>query len=348
MQSKLFSHLIEWLQNEKTFVCYQLPQSNQIICLLQQNSKVYFHSDWQQNGFVMAPFDNNQKSVFIPVSESQRFTFHREECPQQTHDSKKISFSQSERNSHLKLVEKSINFIKSGQAQKVVISRKQLLPMTSVEKTAQLFLQLISHYQEAMVYFWHHPAVGIWMGASPERLVTTHGKHFETMALAGTQRYQESINWTEKEKIEQQLVTDYITHQLQPITLQIEISETFTKKAGPLAHLCTQINGHLKDNFSIKNLVKQLHPTPAVCGTPKEKAFDFIINNEGYQREFYTGYLGVVDTISTELFVNLRCLSIHNNHATLYIGGGITAESNPVREWEETMEKAEVLGKFIH
>ena len=114
--------------------------------------------------------------------------------------------------------------------------------------------------------------------------------------------------------------------------------------------------------MKLDNLINKLHPTPAVCGLPKEEAKDFILKNEGYHREFYTGFLGelnmpaeegIKDNKSTSLFVNLRCMKIQphskggNNSAIVYIGGGITKDSDPENEWKETVAKSEVMKKVL-
>jgi isochorismate synthase len=77
-------------------------------------------------------------------------------------------------------------------------------------------------------------------------------------------------------------------------------------------------------------VISVLHPTPAVCGLPKQEAKDFILENEG-TTEYYTGFLGELnkegfnkDTLKSDLYVNLRCMKIKDNQAHLYMGCGIT------------------------
>ena len=99
-------------------------------------------------------------------------------------------------------------------------------------------------------------------------------------------------------------------------------------------------------NASIKDFVSSLHPTPAVCGLPMKAAKDFIIKNEGYNREFYTGFLGALnfENEKTELFVNLRCMQyVENKKLALYVGGGITKDSNATLEWDETENKTKTM-----
>ena len=114
------------------------------------------------------------------------------------------------------------------------------------------------------------------------------------------------------------------------------------------------IQGIIDKKTNLNDLVLLLHPTPAVGGLPKIKAINFINFIEGYNREFYAGYLGEIgynDNSKTDLYVNLRCMKIQKNkdnfEANLYIGCGITKDSIPENEWFETVNKAMTLKNVI-
>jgi isochorismate synthase len=215
--------------------------------------------------------------------------------------------------------------------------------------------------------------VGLWLGATPETLVNIDGQRLTTMSLAGTQKFNGTldVNWTPKELNEQQLVTDFILKQLESSNLK---SQTInlkpeTIKAGNLVHLKTSVSATFNSKINFKQLLTNLHPTPAVCGLPKDAAKQFILKNENYNREFYTGFLGEINikmsttrnnnsrnvennayaTVKTvsNLFVNLRCMQISNQEAIIYVGGGITKDSNAEAEWEETVQKALVMKKVL-
>ena len=135
-------------------------------------------------------------------------------------------------------------------------------------------------------------------------------------------------------------------------------------------HLRNQITGILdKEKASLKHVIQQLHPTPAVCGLPKSTAKKFILENENYNREFYTGFLGELnfkerihrnpkkrnvenmafDSVKnvSRLFVNLRCMQLLENTAKIYVGGGITKDSIPINEWTETVNKSATIKKGL-
>ena len=100
-------------------------------------------------------------------------------------------------------------------------------------------------------------------------------------------------------------------------------------------------------------MIRILHPTPAVCGFSREIAREFIIENENYNRSFYTGFLGELnlqnfnkDKKKSALFVNLRCMKIENNKVSIFVGGGITKGSNAEKEWQETVFKSKTM-KYV-
>ena len=106
--------------------------------------------------------------------------------------------------------------------------------------------------------------------------------------------------------------------------------------------------------FSLPNpeklgdVLQLLHPTPAVCGLPKEEAYHFIIENEGYDRSYYSGFIGWLDPKGkTDLYVNLRCMNILPQTFTLYAGGGLLAASQLEEEWQETEDKLDTMRRIV-
>jgi isochorismate synthase len=138
------------------------------------------------------------------------------------------------------------------------------------------------------------------------------------------------------------------------MTSEISVSNPYTLKAGGIIHIKTDIKGALKKESGLKEVIAILHPTPAVCGLPKRITKDFILNNEGYNREYYSGFLGEInrDFVSkennTDLFVNLRCMQISDNKVFIYVGGGITKDSIPEKEWNETVNKSMTIKKVLN
>ena len=177
------------------------------------------------------------------------------------------------------------------------------------------------------------------------------------MSLAGTQKATgdnpiKSAAWTQKEIEEQALVSRYIVSCFKKIRLrEYEEHGPKTVLAGNLLHLRSDFRINMQetgfpDLGSI--MLDLLHPTSAVCGMPRREAHDFLQEFEGFDRSFYSGFLGPVNIHgSTSIYVNLRTASLHDNQATLYAGAGVTEDSDPEKEWEETELKCQIIGKFI-
>ncbi len=186
----------------------------------------------------------------------------------------------------------------------------------------------------------------IWIGATPEVLLTANNGIFLTNALAGTKTIHSDTAFGTKEKEEQEHVKNYIIDLLKDNHAEaIEISEVKELNTGNLMHLINEITFKTSDPLKV---IKNLHPTPAVCGTPFKQASNFINENETFDREFYSGYLGpVYKNAEFSFWVNLRCAKIANGVIRFYAGAGITKDSVAKDEWQETERKMETLRKLL-
>lgn len=350
---ELFKKIGEHHQKQLPFVAYKKPDETKISAFFQQTNTVFYTENYTESGFVFTPFNTIEESVLIPKNKSE---FLQEEIQFSIVKSSEVLPSSTEKGKekHLKTVKKAVDYITEDVFKKVVISRKEVISTPNFN-SLETFKRMLLSYSKAMVYIWFHPKIGLWLGATPETLVNVRGGRFTTMSLAGTQEYKGTtkVNWKPKELDEQQVVTDYIVEKLKLISTELKAEKVTTIKAGNLLHLQTKIAGKFNKN-SVLEIVKELHPTPAVCGFPKEKAKEFILKNEGYKREFYTGFLGELNLTNTSvlekysnLFVNLRCVQVVDGEAFVYVGGGITKNSNPIKEWEETVAKAKVMKRVL-
>lgn len=203
-----------------------------------------------------------------------------------------------------------------------------------------------------MIYLCHTPASGTWLGSTPEILLSGHGKEWHTVALAGTMPMQNEVmptDWDKKNREEQGYVADYIRRIAKRFGNKMTEKGPYTARAGQLVHLKTDFYFLLKNTDHIGDLLQELHPTPAVCGLPKEEAFRFIPDNEGYDRSYYSGFTGWLDTEGhTDIYVNLRCMEIKPGEAILYAGGGILASSEVESEWVETGDKMNTMRSILH
>ncbi len=365
----LFQKVQQQFADQLPFVIYRKPGKEMIRGLFQKDDKLYVTSTYKESGFVFAPFDTDLNAILFPIDKCEQLSgfYLQHNNPLDTPKVSNLTPENKEfKDNHLALIQRGINEISDGDLKKVVLSRKEevrIKELTTGASIITLFEKLINQHPTAFVYCWYHPSVGLWLGATPESLFSLEKKTFRTMALAGTQKYnkESKVVWTEKEKEEQSLVTRFLENTLEKVVPILMISKPATFKAGNVIHLKTEIGGTINTRLcDIPCLIKRLHPTPAVCGLPKDKAFQFIKSNENYDREFYTGFLGeihlnekiyeetpVVQESSADLYVNLRCMKINNDIATLFVGGGITIDSKSNEEWEETVIKAETMMQIL-
>lgn len=262
---------------------------------------------------------------------------------------------------YTQLVRTGVAAIEAKEVVKVVSSRVAHRPLPAGFDPLVAFEELSRKYPRAFVSLVSVPGVGTWLGASPEVLaeVTADG-HFHTMALAGTQPLvpghtpQDAI-WRQKEIEEQALVARYIVSCFKQLRLR-EYQETGprTVAAGQLLHLRTDFEVNLQNVPFASSLgtdmLRLLHPTSAVGGMPKVAALEFLRRHERYDRAYYSGFLGPVNVAApgvSRLFVNLRCLQVRPTEAILYAGTGLTVDSDPAREWQETEMKLTTVGAVL-
>ncbi len=371
-----YKRLDQQVKEGKPFVAYRKPDSmNMVKTILQKDSEVYKSKDLKESGFIFSAFNSESSAYLIPSDSSENLEYEFQFKEEEDVSGSEIieaegNFSQSEidQRDHENLVQAGIDDIKKGKLHKVVLSRSETVELYD-PSPFRIFKNLLNKYPNAFVYLWYHPETSYWLGASPETLLRTERTRFSTMALAGTQVFKGStdVEWGGKEVEEQLFVTDYITNTLEkmPAVRSLELSRSYSKKAGNLLHICTDINGYLTSEENIGELIKELHPTPAICGLPKEKALKFILEKENYKREFYAGFLGELNlkthtqrssnrhnqenqqfsSISkkSDLYVNLRCMMLKDGNARIYVGGGITKDSNAGDEWMETVNKSQTM-----
>lgn len=245
-------------------------------------------------------------------------------------------------------VSEAVHKMKAGNFEKVVLSRTKSVSRTAPFRAEKCFAELASSYPSAFTYLFNIPGIGTWAGATPEILLQYKDQQGETVALAGTRPIGASdLPWGQKERAEQEYVGSFIANSIH------ESGGKIHSKMGPETHQAGKME-HLKTTFlfylpteNISRLLQELHPTPAVCGVPKDVAMDHIAATEKHQRSFYTGFLGPVDGNSLDLFVNLRCMRIHERELELFVGAGLTKDSDPEMEWGETELKAQTLLSVI-
>lgn len=235
------------------------------------------------------------------------------------------------------------NEIEHKHINKAILSRKKV--KNQKVNVNDLFLKLCENYATSHIFLTETPDGDLWIGATPETLLEKKEGGYETMSLAGTKESAD-VNWTEKEFSEQRIVTNAILAELFKFNINPDIGELETVKAGAVFHLRNKIK--FTTSESALTIANALHPTPAISGNPKKQAISTIKIAENHEREYYCGFGGIVKNGEIEnLFVNLRCASVSNNQICLYVGGGITKDSELSKEWDECDRKATSLLRFL-
>lgn len=304
-------------------------------------------------------FRGNDLTINSDVSSSQVDKFI-EEVKSLKDESCKTDFhkaSLTNSDSFENLVEQAVSEIKSNRFEKVVLARHEDQYLPEGFSLLDYFNRISEKYPNAFVSLVHIPGENIWIGASPELLMSDNGSQFRTIALAGTKsllpdQTLSEIAWTQKEIEEQAFVSRYIINCFKKIRLR-EFDEKGPKtvQAGNLAHLKTEFVVDYEalgfENLS-EQMLELLHPTSAVCGMPLDAAKKYISDSESFDRSFYSGFLGPVNFDGlTTLFVNLRCARIKERVIRFYAGAGITEDSIPSHEKEETILKMSVLKQLL-
>lgn len=317
-------------------------------------------------GFVFAPFAEDRPSLFLPAHHLlDRDGLHTAQgqipltLAQPARNAPRWYTAPDAPHSALaapafqQLVADAIHFIRTAHIAKVVVSRTAPVQLPPDFDPVALFIVLCRRYPNAFVSLVTVPGVGAWLGASPELLLRKRGQALSTVALAGTRPLPAddslaSVVWGAKEQDEQEMVSAYIRTVFDSAGAKQVVEEgPATIAAGGMVHLQTRFAVEAAgdaDPALADNVLDRLHPTSAVCGMPRNEALQFIQAREGYDRGFYSGYLGPVniDGAST-LYVNLRCMQVRTTTAALFVGAGITAKSDPAAEWRETELKARTI-----
>ena len=253
----------------------------------------------------------------------------------------------------------------NGEFQKIVLSRCVQEPRKEEQLPMTLFQTACELYPRMFISLVYTPQSGMWLMATPEILLEGGGNDWHTIALAGTMKLEgeslsfdsppvkgearlSDIAWTTKNIQEQRYVATYLMECLEHFSSQITEEGPYTARAANLVHLRSDFNFVLEDKRRIGELIRALHPTPAVCGLPKQQTFDFIRRNESQSRRYYSGFSGPFNPeVDTHLFVSLRCMQILDDCYCLYAGGGLLRDSVEDQEWEETEAKLETMRSLL-
>lgn len=236
--------------------------------------------------------------------------------------------------------------------QKTVLSHT--LNVHTCSNPVEVATRYFKRHPQCFRCVYYTPQTGSWIVASPELLLDYDAKEavVKSMSLAGTRRRSpRDESWDEKNMLEHNMVTQHIVSVLNEAGFDNLSSKQEDLPFNNIVHICHRIEG--RGNATLSRLLPTLSPTPALCGWPRERAYDQIKSVEAHVRGCYGGFIGVKSRDWALLYVNLRCARIMHDYCeeirtrfydyTIYGGGGLTRRSNPESEWEEAKLKISSL-----
>lgn len=342
------------LDKKHSYAFYRLPKENKIYFIAQNTTELLTANEPEElngkKGFVIAPFKQSDAAPICLITPDIEKVFYLDSSQSiDESDHTTVGVCEEKYRKHFALFKEELL---SNHFDKLVLSRTHTQKLADEFNAIVCFIRACHRYPNAYVYLCYTPHTGLWMGCSPEILLSASDGKWRTVALAGTQSMPidvENMKWDDKNLEEQAYVSTYIRTQLNTIGVLATEKGPYTMRAARLAHLRTDFEFTLPADQNLGTLLRLLHPTPAVCGLPKSDAYRFIIDNEGYNRKYYSGFVGMINPESkTDLYVNLRCVSIDNGELTFYAGGGLLAASNLEDEWAETEKKMCTMKNIIN
>lgn len=334
----------------QAYAYYRMPQANTYNCVKQYSSPTKIASLYEisddKSGFLIAPFDVLHEDTYLIqpdniITESIEELYNELQIQNSSHSHSLNECNTKE--SYNECFQKCKTLLENNQLNKIVLSHT-FETQLSGPSPKTIFANACHLFPRCYVALWYTEPTGMWLTITPEILLERiNNSSWHTVALAGTMTKPNSFNlpieWSKKNKDEQNYVADYIENELCKLGIQSKRSELKTIEAAHLLHLCTDF--YFNSEISIGSLLNQLHPTPAVCGMPKQEAYDAILSIEPHHRKYYAGFSGPIALKGqTHLFVTLRCAQCANSECfTFYAGGGLIKGSSLSDEWNEINAK---------
>lgn len=249
-----------------------------------------------------------------------------------------------------KSVQEAIDYIQSEKAEKIVMARKLIVELEKDVEITPILKQFLS-LQKTSYIFAYERGNHCFIGATPERLVRVNGKKLLSTCLAGTaprgkteeedKALHDELFHDEKNRLEHDHVVQMIHRSIKDYCTFLDIPEKpQVIQLQDLQHLYTPVVGELKPNFSVFDIIQQLHPTPALGGAPTDVALRFIRENETFERGWYGSPVGWLDDRHNgEFAVAIRSGLIQGDKIFLFAGCGVMGDSDVDLEFQETAIK---------
>jgi len=247
-----------------------------------------------------------------------------------------------------------VESIARGEAEKVVLARRVSLDLGGSFDAEAVLSRLRARFPDCTLFAVRR-AGAVFLGATPETLVSLRGDEVRADCLAGSAPrgrdqtadavFAARLLDDEKERREHAVVVRGLREALAPLCTRVHAPEPpGLRRTATIQHLHTPVRATTDGRRHVLELVERLHPTPATAGLPREKSLCLIKGQERFSRGWYAGPVGWLDARGDgEFAVALRSALVQDNHALLYAGCGIVAGSDPRREYEESATKLQAM-----
>ncbi len=248
-------------------------------------------------------------------------------------------------------VRRALDEITSGTVGKVVLARALDVTTSGALDPADVACVLWAENPSSHAFLFEPVPGHAMIGGAPEVLAHKSGARVRATAVAGSIAVGESPGESAelarrlfdhaKDRAEHDFVVQDMVEKLQSLGCDVRRDvEPHVLTLARIQHLETKIEAGTPEGVSILGLVEGLHPTPAVCGHPSDRAHAFLVEHEGFARGWYAGPVGWVDHDDDGIFVPaLRSAVCAHGTWRLFAGAGIVAGSDPDMEWAETSMK---------
>ncbi len=245
-------------------------------------------------------------------------------------------------------IEEARRRFRETELKKVVLARVCELRFEQRVDVAGAMRFLNEHYADSYRFLFEPQPAHSFFGATPELLAKVEGQTLTSMALAGSigrsedpqedEALGQQLLNSKKDRYEHDLVVMSMLERLAPLTAQLEISpQPGVYKLRNIQHLFTPVRGKLMKAEGILPIAKLLHPTPALGGSPRRLAMQFIGDAEPVPRGWYAAPIGWIDyKLDGAFAVAIRSAVSQQRRVWMYAGAGIVDDSQPEKEWEET------------
>ncbi len=306
----------------------------------------FYYTPGTSKDYLVSRFQSKLEKLLQPNKNSEITA-----CPKIL---KSLGDSPKDKKKWKNLVSEALGNIEDNRIDKVVLSRKVEMQMSDELNLDYVMNRFRKNYPDCYLFIFHS-GKSSFFGASPEKLAKFSNGKIEIDALAGSAA--RGANQQEDNELENKLLNDaknlnehnivieYIKNSIAELTTNVKLEQhCAVKKLANIQHLWSHISAEINSSSTMFGILKELFPTPAICGLPKDTSLHLIKKNEGYKRGLYSGIIGWFNLDDeAEFAVALRSALTTNNKLIAYAGGGIVKNSNPDSEFKETELKLKTI-----